>query len=145
MDIKTELDSYYNGSRFLCICWWQFYVISNKFHLLKQALFLLNKITKKYLFGQLKTWHVFLLSVWLANKWTIRRIYTVRECSVHHSLVSNPAVNILEPVTNSALLGTTWQFYLLIKFHCRFQRQNSVDFCTGPGLPLIPLLDNTPP
>jgi len=41
---------------------------------------------------------------------------------VCHLLVLNPRVNILEPGTNNVLLGTTWQFYLLIKFHCRFQR-----------------------
>jgi hypothetical protein len=62
--IKFEQDSYYNSNRFLFICWWQFYVFSNNFKHENKSWFIEQKC------------HVFLLSLWLANKRIIHRIYT---------------------------------------------------------------------
>ena len=88
----------------------------------KRGLVFIEQNYTKYLFGQLKTCHVFLLSLLLANMRTIRRIYTVHICSVHHLLVLNPTVNILELGRISTLMRATTHFHFLITFHCTFQR-----------------------
>jgi len=45
-------------------------------------------------------------------------------CSVHHPLVFNPTVNILQLGRINTLMRATSQFHFLIKFRCRFRRND---------------------
>jgi hypothetical protein len=55
---------------------------------------------------------------------TIRQIYTCPCMFCAPSFSFEPTSKYPRPGTNSALLGTTWQFYLLVQFQSRFQRHD---------------------
>ena len=124
MDIKFEQGSYYNSSSsFLFICWWRFCPFK-LVSITKTSLVFIEQIYTKHLFGRLKTCHVFLLSLWLANERTISCIDTCLDTLCASPFTFEPKSKYPRTRTKNALLGTTWKFYLHIKFQCRFQRQD---------------------